>query len=298
VVRTASNSLTPKYKIGDYPNLSNYWNLVTEYYQDIPGEGRKYGSKHVSIAGEIDDSYSFGKTIDMLKDPLPIIKSHVGQDLPTDLEQGVYFIFTSSDVELANNPGYCGYHNSACLDPNSDCSNAFNHIVYSIVTLGLPSCNAFGSALTGPPPNNDVDPTGSLDSMIVIYLHELLELAVDPYVDGLVGWRGTLNNGQTEAADLCAWSFVAGDYWYCNLGSIYPDFNGFPCSTFSSHHQALKAPGSGATFNVYGIQGSEFLVQQFWSLGSKGCALQVEQGEPTLHYFDLNLVIFAHSSLY
>ncbi|KAG0602003.1 hypothetical protein M758_11G153900 [Ceratodon purpureus] len=277
LIRTASESLTPTTIIQEYPNLSNYWSVVTEYYQELPGDVRRYASNDVSIAGEVDDPYSLGTTIDMSLDPIKIIESHiVGQRLPSDLAQGVYFLFSSADVGFIAKPEQCGYHNTRCVVQNSDCNNPVNHIVYSYVPIKIPNCAVFGgSALSGLPPNHLVD--SDMDSMIITYLHELLELTVNPYWSTSPAWRANMTNIQTEASDMCGYNFVAGDWYYCDFTDIYPDFKGEPCSSLNDHHTALIEPNSDTTFNVYGAGGSNFIVQQFWSLGSKGCVLQIEE---------------------
>jgi hypothetical protein len=272
LMRTVANSLTPKKRIRQYPNLSNLWSIVTEYYQELPLEGPKYASNDVSIAGEVDDDYSFGHNISGDSDPLVIILSHLGQGLPIDLEQGVYFLFTSGDVAFPESGGYCGYHGNDCVDPTRDetpfCEDYLNNIIYSFVPLPsvhnglIIDCNVFQTTLTsgglkGPPPNHLVSPTGALDSMITTFLHELLEAAVDPISFLKPAWIYNRSEN-SETSDMCSYNFVAGDWFYCGLSSIYKDFpdDGY-CLSFIDHNTALTEPKAHSTFNLYGIHNVE-----------------------------------------
>lgn len=293
LIRTVSNSLTPKRRIRQYPNLSNLWSIVTEYYQELPQEERKHATNDVSIAGEVDDDYSFGHNIRSDHDPLKIILSHLGQCLPVDLEQGVYFLFTSADVAFSGEE-YCGYHGNECVDPTRYgtpfCDDYLNNIIYSFVPLPsvvnglIVDCNIFqttptSGGLIGRPPNHLVSPHGALDSMISTFLHELLETAVDPIWFLKPAWRFNRTEN-SEMADMCSYVFVAGDWFYCGLWSVYPDFpDGGNCLSFIEHNTALTEPRARTTFNFYGINGSKFIAQLMWSLGNKGCASQPE-GEP------------------
>lgn len=285
VVRTATNSLTPKHPIRQWPNLSNMYKLVTEYYQELPGEPRKYASKSVTIAGEIDDAYSFGHTIDADNDPVVIIANHIANHrLPEDYEQGIYFLFTSGDVTFKVEIGYCGYHYFNCnITATNNCSDWSNkNFIYSFVPLpadtnsqltcspfNIPGAvNSSGLDVTRAP-NKKVSPDGGLDSMTSTYIHELLETIVDPYT---TAWMHNVTEN-SEVEDLCEFNFAAGDWWYCYVPSIYPDFP-YNTSECQGSQHTLVEPKSKALFNVYGNHGSQFLIQKIWSLEIKGCATQ------------------------
>lgn len=291
VIRTATKSLTPSKPIPQWPNLSNLWKLVTKYYQEVPGDiqGRKYVTNSVTIAKEIDDDYSFGHTIDAFSDPLSIISSHLHQgNLPFDFEQGIYFVFTAGDV-MFQAQDFCGYHDFNCLDFSRGipyCFDFHNNLIYSFVPLPSESngllqlCANFRNPTTPdpflpyPPPNKAVSPNGALDTMVTVYLHELLETAVDPYI---TAWIHNYTEN-SETSDLCSYNFAAGDWFYCDLPSIYPDFPGVNdgrCLSYPKLH-TLREPKSKAAFNIYGIDGSQFLAQKFWNLATKGCASQPE----------------------
>ena len=285
VVRTATNSLTPKHPIRQWPSLSNMYKLVTEYYQELPGESRKYASKKVTIAGEIDDAYSFGQTINPDIDPVVIIGNHIANySLPEDYEQGIYFLFTSGDVTF-NGTVYCAYRSSNCsVTATNNCSDWLsNNFLYAFVPLPsetnglLINCSPFNSPPVvnnrldvGRAPNKEVSPDGGLDTMISNYIYELLATIVDPYV---TAW---LDNGLN---DLCEFNYAAGDWWYCFMPSMYPDF---PTNTTACYNflNTLVEPKSNASFTVYGDHGSQFLIQKIWSLEIKGCATQ-PVGEPS-----------------
>ena len=131
------------------------------------------------------------------------------------------------------------------------------------------------------PPNYEVSPDGALDTMIIVALHELLETTVDPYIEEKPAWIYNVTE-DSEVSDLCAWSFRAGDWWYCDLPDLYYDFSGvfdIRCTSLFTDHKALKDPISHTMFNVYGIDGSKFIVQMVWSLTNKGCVSQLE-GKP------------------
>ena len=304
MIRTVSNSLTPKKPIRQHPNLSNLWSIVTEYYQELPLEGRKYATNDVSIAGEVDDDYSRGRNISE-SDPLKIILSNLENGLPTDLEQGVYFLFTSADVAFPAG-GYCGYHGNECVDQTRDgtpfCEDYLNNIIYSFVPFPsihnglILDCNIFQTTLTsgglrGRPPNHLVTPNGALDSMITTFLHELLETAVNPIWFLKPAWVYSRSEN-SEVSDMCSYTFVAGDWFYCGLRSVYYDFpDDRYCSSFIDHDTALIEPRFYTTFNFYGVGGSKFIAQLLWSLGNRGCASHYE-GELCI------LVIFVVSTLH
>jgi hypothetical protein len=286
VVRTATNSLTPEHPIPQWPNLSNMYKLVTEYFQELPGEPRKYASKSVTIAGEIDDAYSLGNPIDADIDPLVIIGNHIANySLPEDYEQGIYFLFTSGDVTFKFNQ-YCGYHSFNCSRTTANnCSDWSNkNLIYALIpvpsdTNGLGSgCSPFetpssvnSTALdVRRAPNKEVSPDGGLDAMTNNYFHLLLETIVDPYIDA---WSYNTTDFIAGIVDLCTFNFAAGDWYYCLTPSIYPDF---PTNTSECYNflHTLVEPKSKAFFSVYGNHGSQFLIQKIWSLEIKGCATQ------------------------
>lgn len=290
LLRTAAKSLTPSETIKQWPNLSNLWKIEREFYQELVGEGRKYVGNHVTIGGEAEDNYSSGNSINTNTDVAIILSRHVGSDLPTDLEQGVYFLFTSGDVDLQ---GYdsCSFHDYTCIH-NNTCTEFTQNMIFIFVPLFseanglLHKCQIFQHAnetygMPGPPPNKDISPDGVVDAFVNSFLHQLFRTVVDPYWFGAPAWyHNTTEN--TETSNLCAYSFGAGDWYYCNLRSIWGnDFPGglqFRCLSFPNCHPLVE-PKSHTQFTQYGIDGSKFIVQMMWNLASKGCASQIEGKE-------------------
>ena len=296
LVRVATKSLTPTNPIPQWPNLSNLYKLVTKYYQELPGDsGRTYASNNVTIAGEVVDQYSHGHILDPgALAQADLIQSNLGQGLPFDYEQGIYFVFTSGDVTFQNSMPGCGYHYFSCNKTSANqCTDSHNNFIFAFIPLASEAnglltggCSLFATATSpGLPvnlaPNKQISSTGALDTLVDIYLHELLETIVDPYQ---TAWL-ELHNGNMETADLCSFTFAAGDWWYCDMSDIYPDFpeaNQRPgCHSFPNLH-TLVDPASNSAFNQYGVGGSKFLVQKFWNLATKGCATQPE-GEYYTH---------------
>ena len=303
VIRTAIQSLTPGKCIEKFPNLANLWSIVSKYYQEpqFAGDKRRYTSKKVSIIQELDDP-SPRRSIDPNNDPVNIIYDHlVAGNLKRDLDQGVYFVFTGADVAFPGG-GFCGYHDFTCYNTSLDCLTTENNFLYSFVPLpsaanGLSgSCNDFANPgganfIPLPPPNYKVSPSGTLDSMIDTIMHELMSLAIDPYLNA---WKHVRTDINTEAADFCIFNYAAGDWDYCFLASTYYDFpqanDPNTCSSFPNPVHYLTDPVTKVHFNQHGIDGSQFLVQKIWSLAQKGCASQPE-GEL------LNFVCLIHGLL-
>jgi hypothetical protein len=291
VIRTALSSLTPAVPITDFPNLSNLWTVMTKYYQNVSGQAT-FATNSVTVAQEIDDG-SVYTTINSGRDPLAIVTNNIAAGfLPADYEQGVYFVLTASDITYSDFPeNFCGYHYSVCPGQNSgvDCNSALNNLVYAFVPMPTAfnmfiGCNLFPNLIPGTPPNFGVSPTGELDSMVSVIMHELLELTVDPYPGNMPAWIYNRSEN-SETADLCSYNFVAGEWYYCGLPSVYPDFNTSDkaiCDAFGSRPangdppRSLIDPVTNVAFNQYGVGGSQYLVQKIWSLDNKGCVVQQE----------------------
>lgn len=194
LLRTAAKSLTPSKPITQWPNLSNLWQIEREFYQQLPGEGRKYVSGSVTIAGETDDHYSQGSNFDNGADPATILLTHVGNgkgQLPKDFDQGLYFLFASGDVTLVSGSS-CSYHDYACPGGNDTaCPALTDNMVYSFIPLVstknglLHGCNIFqqpgSNGMAGPPPNKAISADGALDALVNSFVHQLFRTVVDPY---------------------------------------------------------------------------------------------------------------------
>ena len=298
VIRTALTSLTPAVPITDFPNLSNLWTVMTKYYQQVAGQAPTYVTKNVTVVKEVDDGLTV-KTVNS-SESLSIITNQIALgNLPEDHAQGVYFVLTASDIiYLDDKAPYCGYHDQYCQSNTfAECSNAANNLVYAFVPLPTANntfagCNLFRiGGVPGTPPNSAISPTGELDSMVSVIMHELLELAVDPISPNLAYIYNP--NDNSETGDLCTYNFVAGDWYYCGLQSVYPDFNTSDnaiCGSWGSFPanagppQSLIDPVTNVSFNQYGVGGSQYLVQKIWSLDNKGCVVQQEGTKPTNSY--------------
>ena len=285
-------SLTPAKPIANYPNFANWWKIVTQYTQKAGGLPV---SNSVTIGGEVDDQYSAGSDIgDMAKTIIAQNLQPNGGGLPVDPVSGIYMLMTSGDVTFQKN-GFCGYHSTMCADSNSPCSDINNILLYAFMPFPgddtgngkLKGCSLYNpyGPLPLPAPNDAASPVaGALDSYISIMMHEIMETATDPYSDA---WRQN-NDEDSEAGDLCAYSFGGGDYFYCGLASIYGNYHGGTdravCQSYPGYH-VLKWPSTGEIFNIFGINGAKFVVQMIWSLANKGCQLQYARAsaEPSAH---------------
>ena len=170
-----------------------------------------------------------------------------------------------------------------CIDSSKSCSDAKSLLVYAFVPFPgqknqlQVGCNSFHpyGPIPLPAPNDAASPVGgALDSFINAMMHELMEAATDPYVSA---W---CMNGyeNSEAGDLCAYSFGGGDFSYIGLPSIYgahANCSKSHCRSYPGVHAMQWVP-TGEIFNIFGIGGSRFLVQKIWSLANKGCQLQVQ----------------------
>ena len=297
VIRTALSSLTPAVPITDFPNLSNLWTVMTKYYQDVSGQAT-FVTSSVTVVQEIDDG-SVYTVINSSSDPLLIVTNNIAAGfLPADYQQGVYFVLTAADITYTDSPDYCGYHDDVCVGQSSgaDCTSPLNYLLYAFVPVPTDKfsgpCNLFPNYIPGTPPNFAVSPTGALDSMISILMHELLELTADPYIGHMTAWIYDIHEN-SEIGDLCSYNYVAGDWNYCGLPIVYPDFNTSDnaiCGSLGTSPAnggpppSLIDPVTNVSFNQYGMGGSQYLVQKIWSLDNKGCVVQQEGTKPTNSY--------------
>lgn len=302
MIRTAVNSLTPATPITQTPNLANWWKIVTKYKQK---NGLPVTSK-VTIAKEINDNYSVGKSFgdstgaDLVYNSV-VKKGGLGFDT-----SAIYFLMTSSDVGFTG-AGFCGYHLDICndrthADKSAYCMNTNNRIVWAFMPFPgsgnglLNSCNVFspyGSITFTPPNDGPASPdTGALDSFISVFMHELMEAATDPYFTVAPAYLHNLAEN-SEAGDLCAYTYGQDSFFYCGLPSIYGTYHGGSdfsvCATYPDYH-AMVYVSTGKIFNVFGTGGSMFLVQKIWSLANKGCQLQL-QGKLSKSYNAIFLCI-------
>lgn len=290
MILTAVKSLTPANPTKQTPNLANWWKIVTKYKQK---NGLPVTSK-VTIDKQIDDNYSFGNTFgdstgaDVVYTSITK-RGGLGFDKNT-----IYFLMTSSDVGFTGS-GFCGYHSDMCndrsqADSSPYCRSTNNRIIWAFLPFPgsgnglLFGCDVFApyGAITYIPPNDGpASPdTGALDSFISVFLHELMEAATDPYSNVAPAYLHNVKEN-SEAGDLCAYTYGKDSFYYCGLPSIYGTYHGGKdpsvCQTYPDYH-AMFYVSTGRIFNIFGTGGSMFLVQKIWSLANKGCQLQL-QGE-------------------
>ncbi len=175
-------------------STSTYEAINTTYYQ---GTSANSVSGALTLAAYSTDNYSQGSRLSDSQVQAIVASAITNKRLPSD-PNGVYFVFTSSDV--AERSGfctrYCGWHTRATINGVD--------IKYSFV--GNPDrCPSACEAQTTSP-NGD---SGG-DGMANIVAHESEEAISDP---DLNAWYDSSGN---ENADKCVWQF----------GTTYPAGNG------------------------------------------------------------------------
>lgn len=102
------------------------------------------------------------------------------------------------------------------------------------------------------------------------------EAATNPFTSTNVAWIVNKTNN-SKNGDLCALVFGGGDYLYCDTPDIYGEVSHATyCRSGPYTTQLWRLKVSGVAYNVYGVNGSQFLVQQMRMLASHGCQLQFE----------------------
>lgn len=241
-------------------------------------------SDSVSIGGEVHNHHWLGTNLTAVDLPAGTLNAEFISIFTSAAEilkvanpaaLGNFFVlFTSNDVTVGGVPGACGFHfaqelNVAVIEQptaTGGCSPFFNFYT--------------GQNILGIPPNAKVSPDGTLDYTVSIMMHELAEAATDPYRQ--TGWLA--KSGSSENGDLCNYVFGGGDYQYCGMADVYGELsNSSVCASFPWTTQVLEDEKSGKTFNLFGVNGSRFLVQQMWSRQTKSCQLQA-QGENSIYH--------------
>jgi hypothetical protein len=198
IVRDFLNAIggSPYFAINTTYSISNYF---------ISGK--------VTFAGETSVGYSQGKILSELK-LRSVVTNAIGSGvLPKDTS-GVYFVLTSSDVNVA---GFCvrgcGRHSQLLMSTNN--------IRYGFAGNGA-------RCLRACTPQIKVSPNGNpgVDGMVSIIAHELSEAVTDP--DGRRGWYDLHG---FENGDKCAWSYGYNQYQttngaWANMGWDFLDSNG------------------------------------------------------------------------
>lgn len=206
-----SNSTTPNILEDMMGNISNnpWYNIVGLYYQDtkflkIKGVNNKElqssTSTIINFMGSSYVAYTYGSNITS-GNVEEIVADYIKANSFDD--NGLYFVLTSVDVNQSDIltefcDDYCGWHNSVSIN-NKTVRLAF----IGDVTRCPSSCSVqseFASYGIMTSPNND----WSADGMSSVILHELSEVATDPYPSIKVAW---IDDRGAEIADKCAWTF-------------------------------------------------------------------------------------------
>lgn len=163
---------------------SAWYNINTTYYDQL----KVKITNKVTLAGQIDDSYSVGATNLSDANINTVVSSAIsGGKLPVDTN-GVYFVLTSQDVTKSGFlTSYCGWHTYGTI--------AGANIKYSFV--GDPGTSSACAGQTASSPNGDV----GADAAVSVIGHELVEATSDPNLNAWYDSRGY------ENADKCAWKF-------------------------------------------------------------------------------------------
>ncbi|GJP76764.1 hypothetical protein CLOP_g7226 [Closterium sp. NIES-67] len=242
-VRTLTASLSPSAEPSVTVPL--WWNINRLYY-DSSGN---YISESVTWGGEIEDrDYSKGKTLSDGDVRNLIANAISSAKLPYN-EDGVYFVVSDETVSQvwtspgANSAAFCS---SFCGWHWYSRASSFGSFVYSWVGNARAKCPT--SCITrslranlAAPPNQDA----GIDGLLSVFAHELAEATSSPFVST---WYD--RSGQ-ENADKCSWEF-----------------------------SPILTDPSGARYNMVGVNGSKFLIQQNWDLTTGTCATTLPYPSP------------------
>ena len=166
---------------------SAYYNINTTY-TDGSGNAVKNSVTYNQATGQYTPGGTYKKTL-ADRDIASIVKSAItGNKLPLDAN-GVYFVFTSSDISLSSGflTRYCGWHTYQNVNGTS--------IKYSFVGDASKKLSACTAQTTSP--NGDA----GADGMVSVIAHELEEAVTDPELNAWYDSTGY------ENADKCAWYF-------------------------------------------------------------------------------------------
>ncbi|EGF78468.1 hypothetical protein BATDEDRAFT_90662 [Batrachochytrium dendrobatidis JAM81] len=238
---------TPSQKalVEDFTNglgASSWWGIMTKYYYQATASSVKIPIKgSVSLSGAVaDPNYTLGRSLSGSA-LTNIIYSYTSTGrLPLNTQTGVYFVLTSSDVNVSHVDtaqgdtevfceDYCGFHNTARLQ-SGDVIN-YGH------TGDATHCPGNGCT---PAMNLQASPNGDIgvDAAVSVIAHELAEAVSNPDPMGSRAWQDMLS---AENGDKCA--FVFGE---------------------------TSTNANGASYNM-GWGQRKFLVQQNWDPEVQAC---------------------------
>jgi hypothetical protein len=224
VIYYGSWSISDKFRINQFLSdigRSAWYEPTTKYYQVLSGL-KQFASSDIRIKNSTNDYYSVGKNITNIDS---LIQSKVASKIfPMDTN-GIYILLTSSDVVFSQSglnfcSNMCGFH-------------SYNSLNMKYFAAGrspetcLCTSSKFGKTYT----------SSSLNSLLSVIAHELVETVVDPNFDA---WTTETE----ENLDLCNW----------NLLGVVPD------------------PAFG-DYNVV-MNGQKYLIQANYDINTQKCVNQ------------------------
>ena len=253
---------------GNWPNTDTTMTILPQLISGLSrssymsmAEGYSNNSSEVSnvlnMSTQVTDVYSLGSTLNDSTLQQVVTDKFAAKLLPVDAN-GIYFVFTSSDVVVNADGGtlytkYCGFHTWT--------SYSGVEVKYSLVG-DAPLSTLCGSEFPGPNGTSANNRNGTVwgpDSMATVLAHELFETITDP-VPG-TSWVDSSGN---EVGDKCAspnWMFgvkPTGTTYNVTFGTqnfllqeIWVDANGGACSLYFS--------GSTGNEHVYSIDTNQHI---------------------------------------
>ncbi|KAL5701023.1 hypothetical protein ACHQM5_026409 [Ranunculus cassubicifolius] len=228
------------------PTTVSSWWKTTQLYKDQTG---KSVSGEVQLSGEVSDTkYSLGKNLKRIHISYLVKKAVENKTFPAN-SNAIYFVLTAPDVTVEQFcQNSCGFHNSILVSPKQK-------VVYAHVGEPGTQCPGlcawpYATPAFGPPGPNLVAPNGvGIDGLVMNVATVLAGASTNPFQSGY--FQGDVL-APLEALTACAGVFGEGAY------SGYPG-------------KLLVDGKRKASYNVYGVNGSKFVVPAMWDLSSKTC---------------------------
>ena len=238
--------------------MANWW-AVTRHYADV--DGRSVSQK-LEVCGETkDETYSLGRHL-KAEDIARLAKTTAeafSVAAAANSGNSVVLIFTAEDVYVE---GFCmhscGGHSEVHMEsPNGGGSK----VPYAWVGNSGEQCPGlcawpFARPQYGPPMDPLKAPNGrGVDGMVITLAKLLVSMATNPLGNAYYQGDNVSKNFGLEAGGACFGQFGTGSY---------PGYPGL----------LISNPTSGASYNVEGIGGAQFLVPWIWNPSTLSCAGQ------------------------
>eukprot|EP00250_Pteridium_aquilinum_P003820 c14099_g1_i1 orf=73-1128(+) len=264
--RSLRSSLFP---LMEAPSVASWWSL-TQHYTDLQS---RHVSQRFELVEEVDDDYSLGKNL-KASDIATLARNSV-KFLSADRVNSLNLIFTSADVYVE---GFCmhscGGHSftasapedgnpasghEAELNPGYGGDANLGSSMVPYLWVGNPKLQCagfcawpFAKPQYGPPMEPMKAPNGiGVDGMIISLAKLLVGAATNPA--GNAFYQGDDASFGLEAGGVCAGKFGAGSY---------PGSPG----------EVLRNPRTGASYNMEGREGVQFMVPWIWNPATRTCA--------------------------